>query len=61
LSYICIAVFKPQRKEISEGYRKLHNEDFHTVHFAANVVRVSKATYKILFGKLEGRSPFEKP
>jgi hypothetical protein len=54
-------VFKPQRKEVSEDYRKLHNEDFHAVNFTANIVRVNKATYKILVGKSEGRSPFEKP
>jgi len=33
-------IFVPKRKEVSGGWRRLHNEDRHNLHASPNIVRV---------------------
>jgi hypothetical protein len=36
-------IFVPKREEVVEGWRTLHNEEFHTLHTSPNVIRAIKS------------------
>jgi hypothetical protein len=36
-------VFRPKREEITEGWRKLHNEELHNTYSSSNVMRSIKS------------------
>jgi hypothetical protein len=33
-------IFGPKREEVAGGWRRLHNEEFHTLYFSPNIVTV---------------------
>jgi hypothetical protein len=33
----------PKRDEVTAGWRKLHNEEFHNLHFSPSIIRVIKS------------------
>jgi hypothetical protein len=35
-------IFGPKRNEVTRGWRKLHNEEFHNMHFSSNVISYGK-------------------
>jgi hypothetical protein len=35
-------IFGPKRDEMTEGWRKLHNEEFHDVYSSPSVIRIVK-------------------
>ena len=35
--------FRPKRKEVTGGWRKLHNEGLHDFYFLSNIVRVIRS------------------
>jgi hypothetical protein len=43
-------VFEPSEKEITEGYRKLHNEELHNLYSSPNIIRMMKSRMMILAG-----------
>jgi hypothetical protein len=60
-------IFGPKRDEVTGGWRKLHNEELHTLYCSRNIIRIRLArlvarlgeirnAYKILVGKPEGNS-----
>jgi hypothetical protein len=36
-------IFGPKRDEVTGGWRKLHNEELHNLHFSSNIVRKIKS------------------
>jgi hypothetical protein len=36
-------IFGPKREEVAGGWRRLHNEDLHNVHFSLDDIRKSKS------------------
>jgi hypothetical protein len=70
-------VFGPKRDEVTEEWRKLHNEELSDRYSLPNIVRVVKSrrmrwaghvarmggrgVYRILVGKPEGKRPMGKP
>jgi hypothetical protein len=62
---------------VTEGSRKLHNEELHNLYSSPNIIRIIKArdvmggacstngkkrnTYRILVGKPEGKRPLGRP
>jgi hypothetical protein len=70
-------IFGLERDEVTEDWRKLHNEELHGLYSSASIVRVIKSrrmrwaghvacmgemnAYKILVGKPEGRRPLGRP
>jgi hypothetical protein len=36
-------IFGPKRDEVTEGWRKLHNEELHDPYSSPNIVRVIKS------------------
>jgi hypothetical protein len=68
-------IFGLQRDEVTRGWRKLHNEEFHNLYSSPNIVRVKQSkrmrwvghvweminNYKTLVRNPERRKPFERP
>jgi hypothetical protein len=65
-------IFGPKRDEVTEGWRKLHNEELHGLYSSPSIIRVIEArrmrwaghvarmggsAYNSLVGKPEGRRP----
>jgi hypothetical protein len=66
------SVFGPKRDEVTEDWRKLHNEELHNVYSSLNIIRIIKSrltarieemrnAYKILIGNYEGKGQFGRP
>jgi hypothetical protein len=36
-------MFGPKRDEVIGGWRKLHNEELHNLHFSPSIIRVMKS------------------
>jgi hypothetical protein len=36
-------IFGPKREEAAEGWRRLHNEEFHNLYTSPNVIRLIKS------------------
>jgi hypothetical protein len=36
-------IFGPKRDEVTGGWRKLHNEEFHNLYSSASIIRVIKS------------------
>jgi hypothetical protein len=36
-------IFGPKRKEVTGGWRKLHNEELHKLQYSPNIIRVIKS------------------
>jgi hypothetical protein len=36
-------ISEPKRDEVSEGWRKLHNEEFHSLYCSPNNIRMTKS------------------
>jgi hypothetical protein len=36
-------IFGPKRDEVTGGYRKLYNEEFHNMDSSPNIIRISKS------------------
>jgi hypothetical protein len=63
-------IFEPKRDEVRGGWRKLHNEEPNIIRiiksrrmkWAGHVTRMGKRNvYRILVGKVEGKSPLGRP
>jgi hypothetical protein len=37
-------IFGPERDEVTEGWRKLHNEELHNLYASPNIIRIIKST-----------------
>jgi hypothetical protein len=35
-----LRIFRPKRDEVTGGWRKLHNEEFHNVYCSPNIIRI---------------------
>jgi hypothetical protein len=67
-------IFGPKRDEVTEGWRKLHNEELHTLYPSPSIIRIIKSRrmiwsgqvarmgtrYRILMRKPEGKRPLER-
>jgi hypothetical protein len=68
-------IFGPKRDEVTEDWRKLHNEEFHNLYSSPNIIKMiklwktrwacstngkKKNAYRILMGKPEGKRPLGK-
>ena len=70
-------VFGPKRDEVTGEWRRLHKEELYDLDSSPNIIRVIKSimrwarhvarvgdrrsAYKVLLGKLEGKSPLGRP
>jgi hypothetical protein len=36
-------IFGPKRDEVTEGWRKLHNEELHNLYFSPSIIRMIKS------------------
>jgi hypothetical protein len=70
-------ILGPNRDEVAREWRKLHNQELHTLYFYSNIVRQLKSRrmrwaghgrgeerrnfYKVLMGKPEGKRPLGRP
>jgi len=36
-------IFGPQRQEVAEGWRRLHNEELHNLYTTPNIIRMIKS------------------
>jgi len=70
-------IFGPRRDEVTEEWRRLHNEELNDLYCSPNIVRVIKlrrlrwaghvapmgerGVYRVLVGKPEGRRPLRRP
>jgi hypothetical protein len=70
-------IFGPKRDEVTEEWRKLHNEELNSLYSLPNIVRVIKSrmgwaghvarmgegrdVYRVLLGKPEGKRPLGRP
>jgi hypothetical protein len=36
-------IFEPKREEVTEGWRKWHNEEFHNLYSLSNGIRIIKS------------------
>ena len=70
-------IFGPWKDEVTEEWRKLHNEELNELYCSANIVRVTKSrmgwaghvarmeerigVYRVLVGKPEGKRPLGRP
>jgi hypothetical protein len=43
-------IFGPEREEVAEGWRRLHNEELHNLYNSPNVIRVIKWRRRIFMG-----------
>jgi hypothetical protein len=70
-------IFGPKRDKVTEGWRKLHNEELHSLYSSPSIIRMIKSrrmiwaghvarmekmnAYRILVGKSEGKRPLGEP
>jgi hypothetical protein len=60
-------IFRPKRDEVTEEWRKLHNEELRDLYssprWAGHVARMGKKrnAYRLLLGKSEGKRPLGRP
>jgi hypothetical protein len=67
-------LFGSRRDEVTQDWRKLHNEELHNLYSSPNIIRMIKSRrmrwasmgdmkngYKILIGKPEGKRPLGRP
>jgi hypothetical protein len=70
-------IFGPKRDEVTGGWRKLHNDEFHDLYSSTSIIRIIKAswmrwaghiarmgeknTYRLLVGKPKGKRPLGRP
>jgi hypothetical protein len=69
-------IFEPKRDEVTGEWRKLHNEELHSLYSSPDIIRQVKANevggacsthrrgekvYKVLVGKPEGKRPLGRP
>jgi hypothetical protein len=50
------------RNEMTEGWRKMHNEELKNLYFSPNIIRMweIRNAYRIFIGKLEGKRPLRR-
>jgi hypothetical protein len=58
-------LFGPKREE-DGSWRKLHNDELHSLYSSPNIVRVARmgerrGVYRVLVGRLEGERPLGRP
>jgi hypothetical protein len=74
---VLMRIFGPKTNEVTGGWRKVHNEELHSLYSSPSTIRMIKLrrrwaghvaridekrnVYKILVGKAEGRRPLGKP
>jgi hypothetical protein len=53
---------------VTEGWRKLHNKEFHNLYSSPSIIRMIESrrirlagTYILLLGKPEGKRPLSRP
>jgi hypothetical protein len=51
-------IFGPKRNEVTEGWRKLHNEEVHDLYSSPSIIRM--LAYRLLVGKPEGKRPLRR-
>jgi CYTH domain-containing protein len=70
-------IFGPKRDEVTDEWRKLHNEELHNLYSSTNIrqiksrrmrwagqmarMEVKRKAYKVLVGKPEGKRPLGRP
>jgi hypothetical protein len=64
-------IFDPKRDEMTEDWRKLHNEELRNLYSSTNMIRMmrwaghvermgeKRNAYRILMGKPEGKRPLQ--
>jgi hypothetical protein len=46
-------IFGPKREEVTGGWRKIHNEKLHYLHFSPNIIRVTISRRMIWMGHVK--------
>jgi hypothetical protein len=56
-------IFGPKRDEVTGGWRKLRNEEFHNLYSSPHAAHIGKKMngYRMLVGKPEGEGPLGRP
>jgi hypothetical protein len=68
-------IFGPRSNEVTEGWRKLHNQELHDLYSLPSIIRIIKSSmrwfvarmgekrnmYRLLVGKPEGKGPLGRP
>jgi hypothetical protein len=65
-------IFGPKRDEVTGGWRKLHNEELHSLYSSPSIRRMrwaghvagmgeKRSAYRILVGNPEGKRPLGRP
>jgi hypothetical protein len=47
-------IFGPKRDEVTEGWRKLHNEELHNLYSSPSIIRMIKSKRMRWTGNVEG-------
>jgi hypothetical protein len=57
-------IFGPKRDEVTGGWRKLHNGEFHNLYSSPSIIRMidgEEDAYRILVRKPTGKRPLGRP
>jgi hypothetical protein len=67
-------IFGPKRDELTERWRKLHNEELHDLYYSPSIIRImmrwaghvarmgeKRNAYRLLVGKPEEKRPLGRP